>query len=139
MRKKNRHRVGSKPSPNLILRKEALPLFINGGRAKERQGFIEGRIQEINAHLSHAEIIDPSKIDSEHIVFGATVVLEDQENGKEISYQIVGVDEADVTNGKVGITSPLARALIGKREGDEVTVNAPKGNVAYDVISIQYQ
>ena len=107
--------------------------------AKERQGFIEGRIQDINGKLARAQIIDPSAISSEKVVFGATVLLEDQENSKQISYQIVGVDEADIKNGKVGITSPIARALIGKMEGDEVVVNAPKGEIRYDIVKISYR
>ena len=107
--------------------------------AKERQGFIEGRIQEINGKLAMAEIIDPTKIRTSKVVFGATVVLEDQNEGKEVTYQIVGVDEADVKKGMIGITSPIARALIGKEEGDEVVVQAPKGKIAYDIISVSYR
>jgi transcription elongation factor GreA len=107
--------------------------------AKERQGFIEGRIQEINGKLARAQVIDPSSVKSEKIVFGATVVLEEQENGKKTTYQIVGVDEADIKAGKVGITSPIARALIGKAEGEEVVVHAPKGMVHYDILEIRYE
>src|SRR3954465_14187299 len=88
--------------------------------AKERQGFIEGRIQDINGKLARAQVIDPTTIKSDKVVFGATVELEDQENNKRMTYMIVGVDEADIKNGKVGITSPIARALIGKSKGDEV-------------------
>src|SRR3954465_7824342 len=107
--------------------------------AKERQGFIEGRIQDINGKLARAQIIDPSTIKSEKIVFGAIVVLKDQDEGRKTTYQIVGVDEADIKNGKVGITSPIARALIGKRQGDEVIVNAPKGQIQYEVIKVAYE
>jgi transcription elongation factor GreA len=107
--------------------------------AKERQGFIEGRIQEINAKLARAQIIDPSTIKSEKIVFGATVVVLETETDKKLTYQIVGVDEADIKSGKVGITSPIARALIGKTEGDEVVVHAPKGEVHYEVLKIRYE
>jgi len=107
--------------------------------AKERQSFIEGRIQEINGKLARAQVIDPSTIRSEKIVFGATVLLEDQINGKPITYKIVGVDEADIKTGKVSITSPLARALIGKLEGDEVVVQAPRGEIRYDIISISFE
>src|SRR6185295_6497952 len=107
--------------------------------AKERQGFIEGRIQDINGKLARAQIIDPSSIKSEKVVFGATVVLKDQEEGKKMTYQIVGVDEADIKNGKVGITSPIARAMIGKAEGDEVVVHAPKGQIHYDILEIRYE
>jgi transcription elongation factor GreA len=107
--------------------------------AKERQGFIEGRIQDINGKLARAQIIDPSTIESDKVVFGATVVVEDQESGKRMTYQIVGIDEADIKNGKVGITSPIARALIGKMEGDEVVVHAPKGEIRYDIVKIEYK
>ncbi|HLE00720.1 MAG TPA: transcription elongation factor GreA [Bdellovibrionota bacterium] len=107
--------------------------------AKERQSFIEGRIQDINGKLARAQVIDPTSIKSEKVVFGATVDLEDQASGKRVTYKIVGVDEADIKNGKVGITSPIARALIGKTEGDEVVVHAPKGEIRYDVVKITYQ
>ncbi len=106
--------------------------------AKERQSFIEGRIQEINGKMALAQVIDVSKIQSEKVVFGAQVLLEEQESGKQVFYQIVGVDEADVKQAKVGITSPLARALIGKSAGDEVVVHAPKGPVRYEVVSVRY-
>jgi transcription elongation factor GreA len=105
--------------------------------AKERQGFIEGRIQEINAKYARAQVIDPTIIKSDKIVFGATVILE-EDSGQKITYQIVGSDEADIKKNKVSITSPLARALIGKREGDEVEVHAPKGNINYTVVEIRY-
>jgi transcription elongation factor GreA len=107
--------------------------------AKERQGFIEGRIQDINGKLARAQVIDPTSIRSEKVVFGATVVLEETDSGKKITYQIVGVDEADIKSGKVGITSPIARALIGKTAGDEVVVHAPKGQVHYEIVQIQYK
>lgn len=107
--------------------------------AKERQSFIEGRIQEINGKLARAQIIDPTTISTDKIVFGATVVVEEQENGKRVTYQIVGVDEADIKNGKVGITSPIARALISKSEGDEAVVQAPKGEVRYDIVKVEYK
>ncbi len=107
--------------------------------AKERQGFIEGRIQSINGTLARAQVIDPAAIRSSKVVFGATVVLEEPEAGKQITYQIVGVDEADIKSGKIGITSPIARALIGKSAGDEVVVHAPKGQVHYEIVDIQYK
>jgi transcription elongation factor GreA len=107
--------------------------------AKERQGFIEGRIQDINGKLARAQVIDPSAIKSDKIVFGATVVLEDPESGSKMTYKIVGVDEADVKAGKIGITSPIARAMIGKSEGDEVVVHAPKGQINYEVVKIRYE
>jgi transcription elongation factor GreA len=106
--------------------------------AKERQGFIEGRIQEINSKIARAQIIDPTTIDTDKIVFGATVNLEEEESGQKITYQIVGVDEADIKKNKISITSPVARSLIGKKEGDEVEVNAPKGKVVYSVIKVKY-
>lgn len=106
--------------------------------AKERQGFIEGRIQYLNGQVARAQVIDPTSIRSEKVVFGATVILEEQDSGKKVTYKIVGVDEADIKSGKVGITSPIARALIGKQDGDEVVVNAPKGEIRYDVIEIKY-
>jgi transcription elongation factor GreA len=107
--------------------------------AKERQGFIEGRIQDINGKLARAQVIDSSQIKSDKVVFGATVILEDQDSNKQMTYKIVGVDEADIKNGKIGITSPIARALIGKAKGDEVIVHAPKGQVHYDVIKVYYE
>ena len=107
--------------------------------AKERQGFIEGRIQEINSKLARAQVIDPMTVKSDKVVFGATVVLEEQGSSKQVTYQIVGVDEADIKNGKVGITSPIARALISKSEGDEVVVHAPKGQIRYDIVKVSYE
>ncbi|MGZ3699971.1 MAG: transcription elongation factor GreA, partial [Bdellovibrionota bacterium] len=107
--------------------------------AKERQSFIEGRIMEINGKLARCQVIDPSTIRSDKVVFGATVEMEEQETGKRAKYQIVGVDEADIKNGKVGVTSPIARALIGKSAGDEVVVHAPKGQIHYDIIKISYE
>jgi len=107
--------------------------------AKERQGFIEGRIQDINGKLARALVIDPTTIKSDKIVFGATVTLEEQESGKKVTYKIVGVDEADIKNGKISITSPIARALIGKSGGDEVVVHAPKGEIRYDIIQVIFK
>jgi transcription elongation factor GreA len=106
--------------------------------AKERQGFIEGRIQEINGKIARAQVIDPSTIQTDKVVFGATVQLEEQESGNPITYKIVGQDEADIKKNKISITSPLARSLIGKKEGDEVEVNAPKGKINYSVVKIRY-
>jgi transcription elongation factor GreA len=106
--------------------------------AKERQSFIEGRIQEINAKIAMAQVIDPKSIKSERIVFGASVKLLEVDKDEEVQYQIVGVDEADAKQGKIGITSPIARALIGKSVGDEVIVNAPKGKFTYEVVEISY-
>ena len=107
--------------------------------AKERQGFIEGRIQEINGKFARAQIIDPTGIKVDKIVFGATVVLEEQESSQQITYQIVGSDEANIKKNKISITSPLSRSLIGKKEADEVTVHAPKGQIHYTVLEIRYE
>ncbi len=107
--------------------------------AKERQGFIEGRIQEINSKLARAQVIDPKSITSEKVLFGATVDIEDQESGRPCTYTIVGADEADLKNHKISIHSPLARALIGKKVGDEAVVQAPKGAVHYDISDIRYE
>ncbi len=107
--------------------------------AKERQGFIEGRIQDINGKIARAQVIDPLSIKTDKIVFGATVVVEEQDSGKKMTYSIVGVDEADAKAGKISVTSPIARALIGKTSGDEVIVHAPKGQIRYDVIDIRYE
>ncbi len=107
--------------------------------AKERQGFIEGRIQEINGKLARAQIIDPKTIKSDKVLFGATVELEEQESGKDVRYKIVGIDEADIKVNKISVNSPLARALIGKKSGDEVTFQAPKGTVKYDIINVSYE
>jgi transcription elongation factor GreA len=108
--------------------------------AKERQGFIEGRISEVEARLAHAQIINPADIyDHEgRIVFGATVELEDAESGDRVTYQIVGDDEADIKLGKISVSSPIARALIGKSEGDTAEVQAPGGVREYDVLAVRY-
>jgi len=107
--------------------------------AKERQGFIEGRIQELEAKLSNAQVIDPSSIDADgRIVFGATVALEDMESGDEVTYQIVGDDEADIKQGKISVSSPIARALIGKNAGDVAEVMAPGGIREYEVLDVKY-
>ncbi len=107
--------------------------------AKDRQGFIEGRIKEIEGKLSVAQIIDPSNLDAEgRVVFGATVDLENEETGKEITYQIVGEDEADIKLGLINIGSPIARALIGKEVGDSVEVQAPGGVHAYEILAVRY-
>lgn len=107
--------------------------------AKEKQGFIEGRIKEIESKLSNAQIIDPSSLDAEgRVVFGATVKLEDLESGSEVEYQIVGDDEADIKLGLISISSPIARALIGKYEGDLAVVLAPSGEREYEVLDVRY-
>ena len=107
--------------------------------AKERQGFIEGRIAEIEHKLAGAQVIDPAAIDADgRIVFGAIVDLEDAASGERKTYQIVGDDEADIKHGKISINSPIARALIGKSEGDVADVHAPAGIRSYDVLGIRY-
>ncbi|NHH80324.1 transcription elongation factor GreA [Burkholderia gladioli] len=107
--------------------------------AKEKQGFIEGRIAEIESKLSAAQVIDPSVIDAEgRVVFGATVELEDLGSSATVKYQIVGDDEADIDHGLISVSSPIARALIGKSEGDVAAVQAPSGVREYDIISVSY-
>ncbi len=107
--------------------------------AKDRQGFIEGRIQEVEGKLSVAQIIDPTTLDAGgRVVFGATVELEDEESGDTVKYQIVGEDEADLKLGLVNISSPIARALIGKEQGDTAEVKAPGGLRRYEVMSVSY-
>ena len=108
--------------------------------AREQQSFIEGRIQEIDGKLSNAEIIDVAKLDTGgRVVFGATVDLADEETGNEITYQIVGEDEADIKAGLISVTSPIARALIGKNVGDIATVMAPGGEKEYEVLDVRYE
>jgi transcription elongation factor GreA len=107
--------------------------------AKDRQGFIEGRIQEIEGKLSTAQIIDPSSFEAGHrVVFGSTVKLEDETTGDTVTYQIVGEDEADIKLGLVNIGSPIARALIGKEEGDTAEVVAPGGIKRYEIVAVHY-
>ncbi|NJM44372.1 MAG: transcription elongation factor GreA [Brachymonas sp.] len=107
--------------------------------AKDRQGFIEGRIQEIEGKLSAAQIIDPASVDAEgRVVFGATVEMEDEDTGAKVKYQIVGEDEADLKQGLVNVSSPVARAMIGKEEGDTVVVQAPSGEKHYEIIKVSY-
>ena len=107
--------------------------------AKERQGMIEGRIAEIQGKLAGAEVIDTAAIKADRVVFGAHVVLVDTESEEEVSYQIVGVDEADVKKGMISILSPLARALIGKKAGDTATVQGPKADKEFEIISFEYK
>ncbi|MDP1684657.1 transcription elongation factor GreA [Hydrogenophaga sp.] len=107
--------------------------------AKDRQGFIEGRIAEIEGKLSAAQIIDPTAVDAGgKIVFGATVELEDEASGAAVTYQIVGEDEADLKLGLVNIGSPIARALIGKEEGDVAEVQAPSGTKRFEIVAVRY-
>jgi transcription elongation factor GreA len=107
--------------------------------AKEKQGFIEGRIAEIESKLAAAQVIDPAALDAEgRVVFAATVDLEDLDSGKKVTYQIVGDDEADLDHGLISVSSPIARALIGKLEGDVAAVQAPGGVREYEIISVRY-
>ena len=107
--------------------------------AKERQGFIEGRIQDLEGKLSNARVIDPTTLDAEgRVVFGSTVELEDLDANAKVVYQIVGDDEADIKVGKISISSPIARALINKVEGDVAEVQAPSGVREYEVLSVRY-
>jgi transcription elongation factor GreA len=107
--------------------------------AKERQSFIEGRIADLEGKLGAAQIIDPALLDAEgRVVFASTVHLEDLENGEKVTYQIVGTDEADLKLSKVSITSPIARALIGKYAGDVVGVQAPSGIREYEILEVRY-
>ncbi len=107
--------------------------------AKERQGFIEGRIAVVEQRLAHAEVIDPAEIDADgRVVFGATVELTEAETGDAVTYQIVGDDEADLKHGKISVSSPIARALIGKAEGDTAEVHAPGGVREYEIQAVRY-
>ena len=107
--------------------------------AKDRQGFIEGRIAEVEGKLSAAQIIDPTSINADgRVVFGATVTLEDEDSGQQVTYQIVGEDEADIKQNLLNFGSPIARALIGKEEGDSVAVQTPGGTKNYDIVQVQY-
>ncbi len=107
--------------------------------AREQQGFIEGRIRDIEGKLSNAQVIDVTKIDAGgKVVFGATVDLVEIETDTEVTYQIVGEDEANIKEGRISVSSPIARALIGKREGDEVVVMAPGGEKVYEVVEVKY-
>jgi len=107
--------------------------------AKERQGFIEGRIKDVEGKLGNAQIIDPASLDADgRVVFGATVVLEDTDSGVTVTYQIVGDDEADIKVSKISLNSPVARALIGKFAGDVAEVQTPGGRREYEIIDVNY-
>ncbi len=107
--------------------------------AKDKQGFVEGRILEIESKLAAAQIIDPSSLDADgRVVFGATVDLEDQDSGSKVTYQIVGDDEADLKLGLISISSPIARAMIGKEAGDVAEVQAPGGVRHYEIVDVRY-
>lgn len=107
--------------------------------ARERQSFVEGRVMELEDKLSRAEVIDVSKLGGDQVKFGATVTLADEETDEESTYQIVGPDESDVNEGRLSITSPLARALIGKSVGDSVEVTTPSGSKSYEVIAVAFE
>jgi len=108
--------------------------------AREQQGFIEGRIKEIETKLSNAEIIDPSKLtNTGKVVFGAVVELEDQDDGSRVVYQVAGEDEADIRAGRISISSPIARALVGKSEGEVVDVSAPGGIHSYEIVAVRFE
>lgn len=107
--------------------------------AREQQGFIEGRISDLEAQLSQAQVIDVTKMEpSGRVVFGTTVDLSDDESGQQVTYQIVGDLEADISQGRISISSPIARALIGKDEGDVVVVRAPGGDKEYEILAVHY-
>jgi transcription elongation factor GreA len=108
--------------------------------AREQQGFIEGRIGDIESKLASAEVIDPSKLtNTGKVVFGAVVELEDQDDGSRVVYQVAGEDEADIRAGRISITSPIARALVGKSEGDVVDVSAPGGVRSYEIVTVRFE
>lgn len=108
--------------------------------AKERQGFLEGRIAEVEGKLGNAQIIDPASLDADgRVVFGATVEMEDVEGGQTVTYQIVGDDEADLKQGKISLNSPVARALIGKYAGDVAEVQTPGGKREYEILDVRYE
>jgi transcription elongation factor GreA len=107
--------------------------------ARERQSFIEGRVLELEDKIARAEVIDVSKLSGSVVKFGATVTLADEETDEETVYQIVGEDEADIGKGRLSVTSPLARALIGKAKGDSVEVSTPRGAKSYEVVTVAYR
>ncbi|MEF8792249.1 transcription elongation factor GreA [Thiohalorhabdus sp.] len=107
--------------------------------AKEEQAFIESRIRELEDKIARAQVIDPAEIDMDTVAFGATVTLVDEESGNEVTYQIVGDDEADIKQNKISINAPIARALIGRGEGELAEVQAPGGNRSYEIVAIQYK
>jgi transcription elongation factor GreA len=107
--------------------------------AKDRQGFIEGRIKELNDKIARAQVINPAELDTDKVVFGAKVTLFDVDSGNEVTYQIVGEDEAEIKAGKISVTSPVGKALIGHRLDDEVRIKVPSGVKMYEVIDIKYE
>ena len=106
--------------------------------AREQQSFAEGRIKDIEGKLSNAQVIDITRMPvSDKVIFGTTIIVAD-ENNNEITYKIVGEDEADLKKGKISVTSPISRALVGKSEGDEVTIKTPSGNIIYEIVEVKY-
>ncbi|MCB9480688.1 MAG: transcription elongation factor GreA [Desulfobacteraceae bacterium] len=104
--------------------------------AKERQSFIQGRINELEYKLANADVIDPSKLPKDKVVFGAIILLENVDTGEEVKYQLVGPDESDIDKGKISVTSPLGKGILGKVPGDEVTFQAPAGKRIYEIVEI---
>jgi len=122
------------------LKTKQRPWVINAIAEARAQGFIEGRIRELEGKLAAAQIIDPAQVDAGgKVVFGATVELEEEESGDKVKYQIVGEDEADLKEGLINISSPIARALIGKEEGDTAEVQAPGGLKRYEIVAVDYR
>lgn len=107
--------------------------------AKERQAFIEGRVEDLEGRIANAEVIDPTQLSGDTVMFGATVTVADEDTDEETVYQIVGEHEADIENGRLSISAPLARALIGKSVGDMVEVNTPKGSRGYEIVSVEFK
>jgi len=107
--------------------------------AKNRQGFIEGRIKELNDKIARAQVINPADLDADKVVFGATVTLVDVDTGSDVTYQIVGEDEADIKDGKISVSSPVGKALIGHRLDDEVRIKVPSGLKIYEITNIKYE
>jgi transcription elongation factor GreA len=108
--------------------------------AREQQGFVEGRIAEIEGKLANAEVIEPGKLtNTGRVIFGAVVELEDQDSGERLSYQVVGEDEADIRAGRISVTSPIARALVGKSQGEVVEVTAPAGTRSYEILAVKFE
>lgn len=107
--------------------------------AKDKQGFIEGRLKELESVISHSEVIDPATLSGTVIMFAATVILADEDTDEEVTYQIVGSHEADISGGKLPVTSPLAKALISKTIGDSVEVHTPNGTKFYEVINVEFK
>ncbi len=107
--------------------------------AKDRQGFIEGRIKELNDKIARAQVINPSELNTDKVVFGAKVTMFDVDSGNEVTYQIVGEDEAEIKDGKISVTSPVGKALIGHLIDDEVRIRVPSGLRIYEIIDIKYE